>query len=573
MSFTTYPIITQGSNIDILRQGHNLITTNVGDMQGLQTSANETLVDAINSLNAAFSALTVSAYPPLNNEQWLTAYNFSGFGTLNLFKVSAANEFVIGQHVIPLSTLIDLGKAGTAWREGHITTLKTNKIQIISGSDLEYITTTSHVFKFTSGLIGFAYVSAGQLNLITPTEALDIKSTFTRIYSGTMHWDFYPTTGHLEPGANGTQNIGSATKEINRVYTKNITASGDVTFNADIIAPNAGLAVPIGGGCLWFLPTPPANYLIADGSTPLIASYPILAALYGTTYGGNGTTTFGLPNMKGRIPIGADSTVTTPTDISAPGKVFGTLNHIHNTTMPKHYHGVGALSVAQHAAQTTGNASNFDTLSADFTGNNLPDHNHGVVEPNGGEGHTHGIQNRGTGQYLNQQPHAHGAGLGDHSHPLNTGTRSAGGAVATDTGPNWATPANYGSAQIGLFTGLGDGDVFTYGAGGLGVGVAGDYANIQLIDPGHNHDMNRATTGITLTGVRNLSNVAINLQPSGTIKVNNRDHTHSTPALTHTVSGTVGITAGGANGDVDNLLVSTASNPPSFCVHYIIRAK
>ena len=69
MSFTSYPIVTFGSNIDIIRQAHNLLTTNLGDINGLQTSVKDSLVDAINSLNADFSALTVSAYPPLNNEQ------------------------------------------------------------------------------------------------------------------------------------------------------------------------------------------------------------------------------------------------------------------------------------------------------------------------------------------------------------------------------------------------------------------------------------------------------------------------------------------------------------------------
>lgn len=32
-----------------------------------------------------------------------------------------------------------------------------------------------------------------------------------------------------------------------------------------------------------------------------------LFSLLGTTYGGNGTTTFGLPNLKGRVPLGMDA--------------------------------------------------------------------------------------------------------------------------------------------------------------------------------------------------------------------------------------------------------------------------
>jgi microcystin-dependent protein len=40
----------------------------------------------------------------------------------------------------------------------------------------------------------------------------------------------------------------------------------------------------------------PAGALVCNGATPLIASYPDLYAQLGVTWGGNGTTTFGLPN-------------------------------------------------------------------------------------------------------------------------------------------------------------------------------------------------------------------------------------------------------------------------------------
>lgn len=48
----------------------------------------------------------------------------------------------------------------------------------------------------------------------------------------------------------------------------------------------------------------PEGWLVCDGSTPAISSYEALAALLGTTYGGDGSTTFGLPDMRGRVPIG-----------------------------------------------------------------------------------------------------------------------------------------------------------------------------------------------------------------------------------------------------------------------------
>ena len=41
----------------------------------------------------------------------------------------------------------------------------------------------------------------------------------------------------------------------------------------------------------------PAGTLACDGSTAPVAQWPELAALLGTTFGGDGTTTFGLPNI------------------------------------------------------------------------------------------------------------------------------------------------------------------------------------------------------------------------------------------------------------------------------------
>jgi microcystin-dependent protein len=43
------------------------------------------------------------------------------------------------------------------------------------------------------------------------------------------------------------------------------------------------------------------------GQTVLVADYPDLFARLGTTYGGNGTTTFGIPDRRGRVLAGKDN--------------------------------------------------------------------------------------------------------------------------------------------------------------------------------------------------------------------------------------------------------------------------
>lgn len=48
----------------------------------------------------------------------------------------------------------------------------------------------------------------------------------------------------------------------------------------------------------------PRGWTLCDGSEFNISEYPALFSLIGTTYGGDGVTTFRVPNIAGRVPIG-----------------------------------------------------------------------------------------------------------------------------------------------------------------------------------------------------------------------------------------------------------------------------
>ena len=47
----------------------------------------------------------------------------------------------------------------------------------------------------------------------------------------------------------------------------------------------------------------PAGWFMCDGSLQPIAEFETLFNLIGTTYGGDGQTTFALPNLQGRVPV------------------------------------------------------------------------------------------------------------------------------------------------------------------------------------------------------------------------------------------------------------------------------
>lgn len=62
--------------------------------------------------------------------------------------------------------------------------------------------------------------------------------------------------------------------------------------------------------------TAPSGYLLCDGSAVSRTTYAALFAVLSTTYGaGNGSTTFNLPDLRGRVPMGAG----TGTGLNASG--------------------------------------------------------------------------------------------------------------------------------------------------------------------------------------------------------------------------------------------------------------
>lgn len=59
----------------------------------------------------------------------------------------------------------------------------------------------------------------------------------------------------------------------------------------------------------WVMACTKPPYLLCDGTaTYNFATYPYLGARYGSNFGGNGVTTFGVPDMRGRIPLAYDGT-------------------------------------------------------------------------------------------------------------------------------------------------------------------------------------------------------------------------------------------------------------------------
>lgn len=76
----------------------------------------------------------------------------------------------------------------------------------------------------------------------------------------------------------------------------------------------------------------PTGWALCNGQLMAINQNQALFSILGTTYGGNGVTTFALPNLQGRVPLNAGGTHTL-------GEVGGEENHtLTSAEMPSHTH-------------------------------------------------------------------------------------------------------------------------------------------------------------------------------------------------------------------------------------------
>jgi microcystin-dependent protein len=101
----------------------------------------------------------------------------------------------------------------------------------------------------------------------------------------------------------------------------------------------------------------PKAWALCQGQILPINSNTALFSILGTTYGGNGTSTFGLPNLMGRAAVGEG----TGPGLSSYtlGEVGGTSNvTLTNATMPAHNHFVsGSVSATPTAPASSSDAT------------------------------------------------------------------------------------------------------------------------------------------------------------------------------------------------------------------------
>lgn len=165
----------------------------------------------------------------------------------------------------------------------------------------------------------------------------------------------------------------------------------------------ASISAPPGTINMYAGAAAPSGWLICNGGEVNRSTFAALFAVIGTTYGaGNGTTTFNLPDMANRYPLGvgtqaigvaggsstSGSTVLTEAQMPA---------HTHTGTTGsagEHTHGMGS-SWGNDTSQGTANINNFGggTIGIRSTTDAAGSHTHSLsVDSTGGsQGHDHSI--------------------------------------------------------------------------------------------------------------------------------------------------------------------------------------
>ena len=131
----------------------------------------------------------------------------------------------------------------------------------------------------------------------------------------------------------------------------------------------------------WMLACTKSPYLIKDGSTYSVATYPALAQYLGSTFGGNGINTFAVPDERNRMRVPVDTvqaasgTTSNRIVTSFNGKTLGTSGGLETSIMTTgnlpSYTPAGAVNVGGQQAISGYNTANTTAVFGGGGGNGI----------------------------------------------------------------------------------------------------------------------------------------------------------------------------------------------------------
>lgn len=186
----------------------------------------------------------------------------------------------------------------------------------------------------------------------------------------------------------------------------------------------------------------PAGWLLCNGSPVSRTTYASLYAIIGTTYGvGDGSTTFNVPDLRQKFPLGKAASGTGAT-LGASG---GAIDHTH--TNYAHYHSMTGAGTTLATGTTGSGHGHAHTLATASAGDHAHTYNRPTASANTGSGGTSVWDNTVTSSNTNTTgAHTHtitgsvGGSDGTHTHNLTGSIGNVTGAKSGDS--DQATSAN-----------------------------------------------------------------------------------------------------------------------------------
>jgi microcystin-dependent protein len=172
-----------------------------------------------------------------------------------------------------------------------------------------------------------------------PTSSYDVRVQVQDKF-GAYLADTVISTAAVALDLNGTK-VG-----VGKVHERGtLDVAGDAYIAGEVRHRGDSLVEPVGIVTAYAGATAPTGWLLCDGSAVSRTIYAALFAAIGTAYGiGNGTSTFNLPDLRGRVPVGRD---TGQTEFDVLGESGGEKTNTHN-----HWTANGGDPTSQFAAQT-----------------------------------------------------------------------------------------------------------------------------------------------------------------------------------------------------------------------------
>lgn len=179
--------------------------------------------------------------------------------------------------------------------------------------------------------------------------------------------------------SNGKVGIGTTSPEETLHVNGNVKITGSIDVGSSGFNVSSGFILPFGGG------TAPSGWLECNGQVVSRSTYSALFAIIGTTYGaGDGSTTFAVPDLQGRVIVGqgGSTALRTPTDLENVGDTFGSQTHTLTVDeLPSHTHKydyIRSRRGSPHVHMNHAGDSKLDRIDTTATGG---DQAHNNIQP------------------------------------------------------------------------------------------------------------------------------------------------------------------------------------------------